>query len=100
MLKSALVLPLVICAIFANADGARGDDCPSGQYYRMSGRCADANGKKTTAQKPGYVQFPNAQGQSVTIKHATTYAGCVRNGHSLGYAQSQIETYCHEHYAQ
>lgn len=99
MQKSPFVLALVTCVIIATAGGARADDCPSGQHYRMSGACADANGKKATTQKPGYIQFPNAQGQMVTIKHATNYAGCISNGHSLGYAQSQIEAYCHEHYA-
>ena len=64
--------------------------------WSVQGASADANDKKLP---PGYVLFPNAQGQNVPIKHATTYAQCVRNGHSLGYGDAQIETYCHEHYA-
>ncbi|MGC1356400.1 MAG: hypothetical protein WA851_11505 [Xanthobacteraceae bacterium] len=74
MQKSPLVLALVTCVIVANADGARADDCRSGQHYRMSGACADANDKKATTQKSGNIQFRNAQGQMVTIKHATSYA--------------------------
>jgi hypothetical protein len=76
------------------------DDCV--QHYRMSGACADANGRKMQPGEkklpPGYVMFPNAQGQNVPIKHATTYAQCMRNGQTLGYPDAQTESYCHQHY--
>jgi hypothetical protein len=100
MQKALFILVLVSSVVLGSEMPVHADDCPSGQYYRMSGRCADANGMKATGQKPGYIQFPNAQRHTVTIKRATNYAGCVRNGHSLGYGQAQIESYCHEHYAQ
>jgi hypothetical protein len=47
---------------------------------------------------PGYVLFPNAQGQNVPIKEAKTYAECMHNGHSLGYSQGDTEYYCQQHY--
>jgi len=84
------------------AAAANADDCPSGQHFRMSGACANAQGNKGQVRKklpPGYVMFPNAQGQNVPIKHATTYAQCLHNGHALGYSDAQAQTYCHEHYA-
>jgi hypothetical protein len=103
MRKIAVVFGLL--GVAWSVTGANADDCPSGQRYRMSGACADASGHKIhsgtneTKLAPGYVLFPNAQGQNVPIKHATTYAQCARNGHSLGYGDAQIQTYCHEHYA-
>ena len=97
MRKIAVVFGLLGVVMFWSVTGAKAEDCPSGHYYRMSGRCADApTGKKLPN---GQVLFPNAQGQNVPIKHATTYAQCVRNGHSLGYGDAQIEAYCHQHYA-
>jgi hypothetical protein len=48
---------------------------------------------------PGYVLFPNAQGQNVPIKEAKNYAQCVHNGHYLGYGQAEIESYCQQHYS-
>ena len=96
----ALVLAFSGALICWNSTTANAQNCPSGQYFR-SGACADANGNKAGAAKlpPGYVLFPDAQGKNVPIKHATTYAQCARNGRVLGYAEAQIETYCHEHYA-
>jgi hypothetical protein len=99
MHKIPLMFGLVSCLILVSAIGAYADDCPSGRRFPMSGACADSSGNKVRGNG-GNIQFPNAQGQSVTIKRATTYAGCVRNGHTLGYAQAQIEAYCHQHYAQ
>ena len=98
MTRITVALGLLVGVIWLISINANAQDCPSGHYYRMSGRCADAPAAK---QLPGgRVLFPNAQGQQVPIKRATTYAQCVQNGHSLGYAQAQIESYCHQHYAQ
>jgi hypothetical protein len=88
---------IFFCSVDANAE-----DCPSGHRYLMSGRCADASGHKIPqgGQKlpPGYVLFPNAQGQNVPIKRAATYAQCMQNGRTLGYAESRAEAYCKEHH--
>jgi hypothetical protein len=97
MRKTTVVFGFLVVVVCWSVTSAKAEDCPSGHYYRMSGRCADAPaaGKKLPN---GQVLFPNAQGQNVAIKHATTYAQCVRNGHSLGYGDAQIEAYCHQHY--
>jgi hypothetical protein len=95
--KIATAFAISIVAISVSSQSSNAQDCPSGHYYRMSGRCADVPAAKTLPG--GRVLFPNAQGQQVAIKRATTYAQCVRNGHGLGYGQAQIETYCQEHYA-
>jgi hypothetical protein len=47
---------------------------------------------------PGYILFPNAQGQNVPIKDAKNFAQCMQNGRKLGYGDTQSEPYCHEHY--
>ncbi len=102
MKKITIMLALLSGVVLLGSMNADADDCPSGQRFRMSGACANAFGNKVPqgGQKlsPGYVLFPNAQGQNVPIKHATTYAQCIRNGRTLGYADSQAEAYCKEHY--
>ena len=101
-MRKIIVTMVVLSAVFpfGSIKIMAQDKCV--QHYRMSGACADANGRKTSPSDkklpPGYVMFPNAQGQNVPIKHATTYAQCIRNGHTLGYADAQAESYCREHY--
>ncbi len=101
-MRKIIVTVVVLSAVFpfGSIEIMAQDNCV--QHYRMSGACADANGKKISSGDkklpPGYVMFPNAQGQNVPIKHATTYAQCIRNGHTLGYADVQAESYCRDHY--
>jgi hypothetical protein len=102
MRKITATLTVLSAAIFFGPNEIKAqENCA--YHYRMSGACADAQGHKINPGEkkppPGYVMFPNAQGKKVPIKHATTYAQCVHNGHNLGYADSQIESYCHEHYS-
>jgi len=57
---------------------------------------AQQNDKKLP---PGYILFPNAQGQNVPIKHATNYAQCLHNGKALGYSAGDTTAYCRMHYS-
>jgi hypothetical protein len=46
MKKIAIVFGCLVTVLAPTPINAGALDCPSGQYYRMSGRCADASGHK------------------------------------------------------
>jgi transcriptional regulator with XRE-family HTH domain len=46
MKKIAIVFGCLVTAMVTTSMNAGARDCPSGHYYRMSGRCADASGHK------------------------------------------------------
>jgi hypothetical protein len=52
MKKITIMFGLLGGIIFGSVD-ANAEDCPSGHYYRMSGRCADA-----PARKPAVAHHP------------------------------------------
>jgi hypothetical protein len=55
MKQIIVMLGLLGGVIFLGSINANADpNCPSGQYFRMSGRCADAQGNK----RPAVVQQP------------------------------------------
>ena len=65
MKRIAVGFGFLVTVIAMTLMNANAQDCPSGHYYRMSGRCADASGhkvygnpkavKRTTYKKPqGY----------------------------------------------
>jgi hypothetical protein len=59
MKQIIVMLGLLGGVIFLGSMNANADpNCPSGQYFRMSGRCADAQGNKSNAPKPAVVQHP------------------------------------------
>ena len=46
MKRIAVGFGFLVTVIAMTLMNANGQDCPSGHYYRMSGRCADASGHK------------------------------------------------------
>ena len=46
MTRIAAGFGLLVIVISTSSMNANAEDCPSGHYYRMSGRCADASGHK------------------------------------------------------
>jgi len=46
MKRIAAGFGLLVIVISTSSMNANAEDCPSGHYYRMSGRCADASGRK------------------------------------------------------
>ena len=46
MKRIAAGFGLLVIVISTSPMNANAEDCPSGHYYRMSGRCADASGRK------------------------------------------------------
>jgi hypothetical protein len=53
MRKIAVGLAILVTVISASVLKANAEDCPSGHYYRMSGRCADP-----PARKPAVAAHP------------------------------------------
>lgn len=49
MSKMAVLFALLVIAISVSSKNTSAQDCPSGHYYRMSGRCADAPARKPAA---------------------------------------------------
>ena len=46
MKRIAVGFGFLVTAMAMTLMNANAQDCPSGHYYRMSGRCADASGHK------------------------------------------------------
>jgi len=46
MKRIAVGFGFLVAVMATTLTGANAQDCPSGHYYRMSGRCADASGHK------------------------------------------------------
>ena len=57
-MKKYFVFSFLGGIIFLSPMGANAEDCPSGHFYRMSGRCADAAGHKVYAAPAGAVHRP------------------------------------------
>jgi hypothetical protein len=53
MRKIAVGLAILVTVISASVLKANAEDCPSGHYHRMSGRCADP-----PARKPAVAAHP------------------------------------------
>jgi hypothetical protein len=58
MKRIAVGFGFMVTAMAMTLMNANAQDCPSGHYYRMSGRCADASGHKV-------------YGHPKTVKHTT-----------------------------
>jgi hypothetical protein len=91
MEKIIFALGLLGGVIFLSSIEVKADNCPSGHYYRMSGRCADAPaGLCAACQKYG----------SLCCALQASVADCVTCSSQYGFTGDAVTSWCRKNQPQ